>query len=345
MERNIFPEPPGPRPAGSGWRDIYDQCLPQPTVGPVKLWPAFWQHDPASEASKQKWIDSTLRFYETTGTTLIKLTGPAHYQVADRGVEGSWQGAPLGERTFTRRPVHSIDDWKRLPLGITSSEEQVVRVAAILRGKLPPTVPLLVTVFAPATQAMMLSEPSRLFTQMQEHPEAMHAALERLALQTIGLIHLFSAAHVDGIFFVSKHHDTTLINDELYRSVVAASDKSVMEACKLFPANIIHLHGLPVHLSGLPTDGRWIVHIEDETGNPSRSQIRKACRLPVFFTINHDLLNSGDMAKTIDTGLHDIAQRGALVGVPCAVPLRYSLEQIAAWSHHIRKYNGKLSTR
>lgn len=94
-----------PNPASTIWSNMFDACLPGRTSGSHHVWPAFWQHDPASEGSKQAWIDSTLRFHEITRSSLVKLTGPAHYQVADRGVEGSWQGAPLGERTFTRRAI------------------------------------------------------------------------------------------------------------------------------------------------------------------------------------------------------------------------------------------------
>lgn len=302
----------------------------------MMLWPAFWQHDPASEHDPRAWIDSTLRFQEETGTALVKLTGPAHYQVADRGVEGSWQGAPLGERTFTRRAVHEHGDWGRLPTGLTSSEESVVRVAAAVRSRLAADVPLLATVFAPATQALMLAESTCFVAHAGSEPEVIRDALGQLAEQTAGLIRLFAQAGVDGIFLVSKHHDPNLVSDSLYARVIEESDRRVMRACDGFAANILHLHGPSVHGSGWPEQGRWVLHVEPPATALPWRWLRSRSTLPVLIALDYPAWESGRVAEPIRSGLAELDQRAAIVGSPCAVPLRYTRREIAGWVRQVR---------
>lgn len=322
------------RPGETAWRAFRETCLPGLPQGDVSPWPAFWQHDPSCEHDEQAWIDSTLRFYEETGTALVKLTGPAHYQVADRGVEGSWTGAPLGERTFTRRAIAAVADWQKIPAGLTSSEASVVRVAAALRRQLPAEVPLLVTVFAPATQALMLADPAQFMAHARIAPEAIRAALRQLAQQTATLIDCFAQAGVNGIFLVSKHH--ALMDRTRYLAIAEESDQLVAAACREFPANLLHLHGELLHLEGLPGAGPWMIHIEPDPRNPGMSQIRTLTGHPVILALDYPIWESGDVAGPIQQGLAALGQRSALVGAPCAVPLRYRRSEIATWVRNAR---------
>lgn len=324
---------------------MVETCRPDRPGGSFGLWPAFWQHDTTSESSAQDWIDSTLRFYETTGTALVKLTGPAHYQVADRGVEGSWQGAALGERTFTRRAVHELHDWTRVPDGFTDAEEFVVGVAAHLRRLLPVDTPLLVTVFLPATQAMMLAEPSLFIAHARTDPALLRAALDQLARQTITLMARFAEARVDGIFLVSKHHDPTQIDEAHYHTLIAESDQAVIAAARCFSANILHLHGQPVHLSGLPTDDHWMLHAGCGPGHRSLAELRTGTTLPLLIGLDHAAWERGAITAQLRENLRETRQRSALVGAPCAVPLRYARSDIAAWSRHVQEAHAELSAR
>ena len=316
---------------------LFQACLPGASQKPAVLWPAFWQHDPASECSPQAWIDSTLRFQEETGTALVKLTGPAHYQVVDRGVEGSWQGAPLGERTFTRRAVHELGDWEKIPADFTAAEQMVVQVAAEVRRRLPVEVPLLATVFSPATQALMLAEPACFAAQVKSAPEVIRAALARIAGQTAGLIARFAEAGVNGIFLVSKHHSPSLIAEPDYVTVIHQSDRLAMEACRVFAANILHLHGEPVHALGWPEQDDWMLHIEPGSRNPARPHIRAKTSRPVLLALDYPAWERGDVATPIRSGLAELGQHAAIVGSPCAVPLRYARSEIAAWVRRIRE--------
>ena len=330
--------------ASAVWAGMVEACRPQHECASPRLWPAFWQHDPTSEGSRQAWIDSTLRFYETTNTSLIKLTGPAHYQVADRGVAGSWQGAPLGERTFTQRAVHDLHDWRRIQPGITRAEELVVEVTSDIRCALPPDVPLLVTVFTPATQAMMLAEPARFAAHVQSSPEIIRDALHQLAGQTAGLIRLFREAGANGIFLVSKHHDTRRIPQTDYLSVIAESDRATMEACQCFPANIFHLHGEPIHVDGWPVQGDWIIHVEAGALNPTFSRIRANTPHAVLLPLPYAVWDSEVITPHIRAGLEALGQHSAIIGSPCAVPLRYTRYEIAAWIARAKESHAALAT-
>ncbi len=317
--------------------------LPYQTSGPPRLWPAFWQHDPTTERSAQAWIDSVRRFHDITRTSLIKLTGPAHYQVADRGVEGSWQGAPLGERTFTRRAVHRPADWANIPHGITRAEATVVEVASTLRQRLPPEVPLLVTVFTPATQALMLAEPATLVSHLSTSPDLVRAALEQLATHTGELIRLFAEAGVDGIFLVSKHHDPALIPIPIYNDVIAPSDRMTTTACRLFPANTLHMHGESAHESGWPQEGRWIIHPECVTSGSVRMSTRRHTHHPVLVALPYSAWEKGDLTPHLRVALDQLHQRGGLIGAPCAVPLHYSKRDIANWVNTVKECHDRLA--
>ncbi len=279
---------------------------------------------------------------EVTRTRLIKLTGPAHYQVADHGVEGSWQGAPLGERTFTRRAVTTPADWASFRTGITRTEEEVVTAAASMRRALPAGVPLLVTVFAPATQAMMLAEPATFAAHVQSSPGIVRDALDRITRQTADLIRRFAHAGANGIFLVSKHHDPSLINETDYQCVMAPSDRMTIEACRCFPANIFHLHGSAAHGSGWPLAGHWIIHVEPDSSNPAWTNIRAQTRHPVLVTIPYEAWEQGAITPRVRAALDQLGQRSAIIGAPCAVPLRYAPHDIARWVNKVEECHAAL---
>ena len=249
----------------------------------------------------------------------------------------------MGERTFTRRAVHELGDWGRLPTGLTSSEESVVRVAAAVRGRLPADVPLLATVFAPATQALMLAEPTCFVAHARSEPDLIRAALGRLAEQTASLIHLFAQAGVDGIFLVSKHHDPNLVTEPLYARVIEEGDRHVMRACAGFAANILHLHGTSVHGAGWPEQGPWMLHIEPAAHALPWRGIRSRSALPVLLALDYPVWESGAVTEPIQSGLAELGQRAAIIGSPCAVPLRYTRREIAAWVHRVREQHAQFS--
>ncbi|MDD5272779.1 MAG: uroporphyrinogen decarboxylase family protein [Methylovulum sp.] len=297
-----------------------------------QLMAVFWRHHPLADQAAATLVAATLAFQKTTRGQLVKLTPAGNYQVAGRGGHAVWCGDPSGRRTFQSRAITTPHHWQGLSATLTPLEKDIVAAARSLRLSLPADIPLLATVFSPLTQALMLAGPAQLLAHLNNAPDAVLAGLESLGSGTQQLIAAYQAVGVNGIYLAAQHLSETLLPRPLYRELGKASDACIMAACADFEGNILHIHGPNIHFDGVPATGRWLIHYELATGNPSPADYRAACQFPVVIGLPFELWNCPERLKhAISTYLSDFNQHGALLTGPCVVPLAIPDDCIAAW--------------
>jgi len=298
---------------------------------------AFWKHHPGADECTEDLVAATLAFQQATQCDLVKLMPAGHYQVAGRGVHGVWQGDALGRRSFLSRAVQQPADWARLSAALTTQERAMVEAARRVRRALDPQRPLLATVFAPLTQAMMLAGSECLQTHLRHAGEAVQAGLATLTAATQTLIAAYAEAGVDGIYLAAQHMSDALVPLPLYRSWARDSDLQTLAACADFAGNVLHVHGSGVHFEALPSNGHWTIHYELEPGNATPETYRRHTRLAAAIGLPFAIWDdAAAVDAAIAAALRRFGQRTALLTGPCVVPLAVPTARIATWIRHAR---------
>lgn len=313
-------------------RPVLDSLFPHSKRSDDWIAGAFWKHHPVADQSARTLVDSTLAFHRVTQGRLVKLTPAGNYQVVGRGANADWCGDSLGRRTFLSRAVARPEDWLALDEQLTPLELDMVAAARSLSQALGPQVPLLATVFAPLTQALMLAGPQQLLAHLQSAPERVQAGLQRLTHGTQQLIAAYHAAGVSGIYLAAQHMSEEILGRDLYRLHGRRSDVEVMDACAQLEGNILHIHGASIHFDGVPVDGRWMVHYELGLENPSPESFRAVSRCPAVIGLPLEVWERAEgLEQAIGNALTRFGQQSALLTAPCVVPQAVPDERIASW--------------
>lgn len=298
---------------------------------------AFWKHHPVEDQSTDGMIAATLAFHQQTQGDMVKLTPAGNYQIAGRGGDAEWLGDELGRRTFVKRAITAPEDWLKLRETVTPQELNIIEAARQLPARLGNDIPLLVTVFSPLTQALMLAGQDTLQAHLQYYPDAVLKGLEILTTTTKRLIVAYEEAGVNGIYYATQHLTDTAIPRHWYQHFGLSIDQEIMQLCHKFKFNILHIHGSGIHFDCLPTASNWMVHFELAENNPTPEEYRASCHCPAVLALPCSLWSHTEsLTLEINQLLQRFRQNTALITTQCVVPLDIPNEQIASWIMRVR---------
>ena len=94
-------------------RQRMETCLKgdQPDRTPV----ALWRHFPVDDKKGKTLAAAHLNYQKNFDFDFLKVTPASGYFLYDWGVEDEWRGHPHGTCEYTKRVVHSLNDWTKLP--------------------------------------------------------------------------------------------------------------------------------------------------------------------------------------------------------------------------------------
>jgi len=305
-------------------------------IGSSSLLVAFWKHHPIADQSIDGLIQATLKFHQQTQGDIVKLSPANNYQIVGRGGEAEWLGDEVGRRTFVKRAINTPEDWFKLQVTMTQSELNLIDVTRHLSTRLG-DVPLLVTVFSPLTQALMLAGQETLQAHLQHYPDAVLAGLEILTAATKQLIVAYEEAGANGIYYAAQHLADTVFSRQFYQQFGLRIDRLLMQLCDEFELNLLHIHGSGIHFDCLPTMNNWMVHFELISTNPTPEEYRACCQCPAVIALPCSLWSDTELLKAeIHQLLQRFCQNTALVSAPCVVPINITNQQIASWIMSIK---------
>ena len=176
---------------------------------------ALWRHFPTDDQSAEQLARSAAAFQQQYDWDVLKLTPASHGSVADWGVTAAYCGHPEGTSTYQTRPVHTPQDWARLPpldprAGALGLQLEAVRRTRALVG---PDVPLLATVFSPLSQAKHLCGDHLEVLHLRRHRAELACGLETICATTERFVALALAAGADGIFYAVQHATAALLSE------------------------------------------------------------------------------------------------------------------------------------
>ncbi|MFV3075885.1 uroporphyrinogen decarboxylase family protein [Niveispirillum fermenti] len=240
---------------------------------PAPICPVFaHHHHPAADQDAGMLADATLAWQARFDLDLVKLTPASTWQLRDYGVEDAPDPADaLGRRRITRTIVETMSDWGRLPLlnpggGFAA---RIVAATRLIRRRLPAGIPLLTTLYGPASLAVKLAPPGMFDRHRHADPNAVAQGLAILTENCRRLVTALADAGADGIFLAVQTARKPLFTADDYASLCLSGDLACLAAASALPFNILHLHGDGIHHELFATARQALLHYDPSPGNPA----------------------------------------------------------------------------
>jgi len=205
---------------------------------------ALWRHFPGDDYGPEDLAASTVGFQRRYDFDFVKVTPASSFSVADWGVRDEWRGNEEGTRVYTRYPIQSPDDWRRLPdldprAGFLGAQ---LKCLNLIHRDLGDEVPFIQTIFTPLGQAKHVAG-DRAFVHMREQPAAFKIGLEKITQATIRFVEEAKKTGIAGLFYAVQHASYAVTSPAEYAEFGKPYDLRVLEAAKGLWLNVLHLHG------------------------------------------------------------------------------------------------------
>ena len=233
---------------------------------------------------------STAAFQRQYDFDFVKVTPASSFCVKDWGADDQWRGAAEGTREYTRRVVHSPDDWATLPR-LDPRRGQLGRQLECLehlRRAFGDEAPYIQTIFSPLGQARNLAGGENLAVHLRRSPEALKSALETITATTIDFIQAARATGIAGVFYAQQYASYRLLSEAEYREFARPYDLRVLEAAGDLWLNVLHLHGDEIMFDLAADYPAAVVNWHDRETSPSLAEGLKKVKGAVCGGIRRD---------------------------------------------------------
>ncbi len=209
--------------------------------------------------------------------------------------------------------------------------EEQARALGLVVEQLGPKVPVLQTVFSPASVASYLvgRDNRRLVRELRRHPEVVVPALERVQDALIEFSRRSVEAGAAGVFYAISHLATPdAMPEEVYRELLYPMDLRILEALpEQAWFNAVHLCGgrqLMYLARTLPVKAvSYSIH---SRGNPSLAEARRLTGRAVMGGLEQRRALAGgpveEIRRQARAAIDDTRGRGLLLAPGCSVPPR-----------------------
>ena len=207
---------------------------------------SFWTHLPDCDLDAAKLAEATSAFCKELDLDFIKSMPNGMYSIQDWGCECDFSQIPKGGvARIVKAGVEQPRDWTRLELNDPragamgrelSSLDQLIKLTKR-------QVPVLATVFSPATTANKLSKGAFL-EHIKSDPELAKQGLEVITQTTCELVRAAMEIGCAGIFLASQISTDAVMTTDEYAEFGIPYDLAVLDAIKDSSwFNVLHLHG------------------------------------------------------------------------------------------------------
>lgn len=285
---------------------------------------ALWRHFPVDDQTAVGLAESAARFQEQYDFDFIKLTPSSSYCLLDWGVEDEWTGHTEGTRRYTKRVIHSPDDWKELRVlnaheGALGAQLDSLKM---LRETVGSDVPIIQTIFSPLSQAKNLAGQDRLMEHLHRNPTGVEAGLEIITKSTRAFVKALQDVAVDGIFYAVQHASYRYFDEEAYRRFGRPYDLRILEAAEDYWLNLLHLHGEAIMFDLAASYPVQIVNWHDREVEPSLFEGRDLIEGAVCGGVRRETLELGtpdQVQAEASEALSSLERRGFVLGTGCVI--------------------------
>lgn len=217
-------------------------------AAPDRVPVALWRHWPGDDQDAHALAAAHLKWQQDYDWDVLKVGPASSYSVVDWGVKDRWVGHIEGTREYTHRPIQQGADWAKLrPLdpnhGMLAAQLETLRLVKTAVGN---TVPVLVTIFAPLSQAKHLADNEPMLTHLRQEPELFRQGQATIVESTLRFIEAAKEIGIDGIFYAIQHARYPLLSRAEYEEWGRPFDLQILNAVKDLWLNMVHLHSTDV---------------------------------------------------------------------------------------------------
>jgi uroporphyrinogen decarboxylase len=148
---------------------------------------------------------------------------------------------------FPRASIRQPSDWLLVePIDLDRSRfaHQRAQAVQVLRGRLGPDTPIIMTLFSPLTEAMNFCQSKEAFLdEARTRPALAHEALATIAANLHAHIADVIAAGADGVFFALQGCTTDFMSESEYREFGRPYDLLALQGAEDGWLNVLHIHG------------------------------------------------------------------------------------------------------
>jgi uroporphyrinogen decarboxylase len=256
-------------------RKRIENCLSG--VLPDKTPIALWRHFPVDDQTPDDLAKAIVGFQSLYGFDLVKVTPASSFCLKDWGVADEWQGNPEGTRQYTRRVIHSPEDWVKLPVldPYKGSLGNQLTCLKMIIDDLGPNVPVIQTIFNPLSQAKNLIGNELLLVHLRRYPEALTLGLKTIAESTRNFIDAAKYTGIAGIFYAVQHANYQLLSESEYLEFGKAFDLEILKLVDDQWLNLLHLHGENIMFDLFTDYPVQVINWHDRETYPSLVEAKK----------------------------------------------------------------------
>ncbi len=193
---------------------------------------ALWRYYPGDDQRAADLVASQLLFQQQWDFDLIYIAPAATSGILDYGGQDAWQGDFYGQRVVTVRPITRSLDWTELPIldpqrGNLGQQLELVR---LMDEAIKGPVPMLLTIYSPLSQAVMLAGEDLVLKHLRQSPERLKTGLNILMSNTIRLIDALHTARLAGICYMITHADLQFLSLPEYEIFGRIYDLQILES-------------------------------------------------------------------------------------------------------------------
>ncbi|PJF43946.1 MAG: hypothetical protein CUN55_06520 [Phototrophicales bacterium] len=231
---------------------------------------ALWRHWPGDDQRPSDLVMSLQWFQQQWDFDFIHIAPSPSTTILDYGAQDAWQGDLKGYRYVTQRPITRSLDWTELPIldpqrGYLG---QLLEVMRLMDEAIKGPVPLVMTIYSPLSQAVLLAGETLLLKHLRQSPERLKTGLNTLMSNTLRFLDALQTSRVAGVCYMITHADLQFLSVTEYETFGRVYDLQILETLpSQWWLNIVNVQGkFPMMevISSYPSQVlAWPAHLTD----------------------------------------------------------------------------------
>jgi uroporphyrinogen decarboxylase len=296
---------------------------------------SLWHHYPEIDHDPVLLANAIVEDFLHYNLDFIKMMPSGMYSTEDWGCEAVSANPVIGNTTLLRGPIDSVDDWRGLEQMDPHAGARGRELECLSRvcSEVGPTVPVLQTIFSPATTAAKIAGGGKFLEHLRSSPGKLMGALETITKTEKAYIEASFRAGAAGIFFATQFAGDSLVSRDEYRNWIMPFELEIMEdMSRKSQFSIMHLHGQNIMFDLFTDYPVSCINLED-LSVPLAERRRAYEGVIVAGLSQSTWLRKGsvaDIGNHVSEVLASMGKERFILAPGCVLPLDISAERLKA---------------
>jgi uroporphyrinogen decarboxylase len=304
---------------------------------------SLWRHFPVEDQEVNLLAKAIINFQNAYDFDFVKITPASSFCIKDWGVKDTWKGNPEGTREITEYPIKFPEDWAKIkPLAVKNNGLSAQwECAKLIRNNLPPSTPVIQTIFNPLSQAKNLVGKSNLLIHLRLYPEQVKIALQVITETTINFIESLASLGIDGMFYAVQHAQAGLLSRSEFEEFSKTYDLEILDHFKKYWLNVLHIHGDNIYFDQVMNYPCQVINWHDQETPPDLSSAQTIFNGAVCGGLRQwDTLvngNPGIVREEANKAINATKGQKFILGTGCVLPITAPHSNILAARQAVEK--------